>query len=100
VVEFERAVLVTMKTGKLIFGSESAVEAARSGKAKMIVVASNCPEPVKARIRAYAALSGVPVHEYNGSSLDLGSICQKPFIVSAITVREPGDSDIMKLVQS
>lgn len=98
-VEFERAILVAIKTGKLVFGSESAVESARSGKAKMIVVASNCPGEVKSRIKKCAELSKVPVYEYSGSSLDLGSICQKRFVVAAVTVKEPGDSDIMKLVQ-
>jgi ribosomal protein L30E len=31
--------------------------------------------------------------------MELGSICEKPFIVAAITVREPGDSEILKLAE-
>jgi large subunit ribosomal protein L30e len=100
VIDFGRAILIAMKTGKLVFGSENATEAARSGKARMVVVASNCPEGTKSRIKAFAELSKIPVYEYNGSSVDLGLLCQKPFVVAAITVRDPGDSDIMKLVQT
>jgi large subunit ribosomal protein L30e len=41
----------------------------------------------------------VPVYEFPGLSVDLGPICGKPFIVSALTVLEPGDSDIMALAR-
>jgi large subunit ribosomal protein L30e len=37
---------------------------------------------------------------YEGTSLDLGALCGKPFGVSAFVVREPGDSDIMTLVEA
>jgi hypothetical protein len=31
--------------------------------------------------------------------LDLAAVCGKPFNVSALSIREPGDSDILKLVE-
>jgi len=45
----------------------------------------------------YAKQSAIPVHIYSGSSIDLGSACGKNFVVSALTIKEPGDSEIMKL---
>jgi large subunit ribosomal protein L30e len=41
-------------------------------------------------------LSGVPLIVYEGTSLELGAVCGKPFTVSAMTIREAGDSDILK----
>jgi len=36
---------------------------------------------------------------FQGSSLDLGALCERPFPVSAMVVREPGDSEVLKLVE-
>ena len=47
----------------------------------------------------YAKMSSIPVVIYKGTSIDLGMICGKPFMVSALTIREPGDSDILKAVK-
>jgi hypothetical protein len=32
--------------------------------------------------------------------VDLGMVCGKRFAVTALTVKEPGDSDIMKLTEA
>jgi large subunit ribosomal protein L30e len=37
---------------------------------------------------------------YKGTSTDLAMVCGKPFIISALTIRDPGDSDILKLVKA
>ncbi len=36
---------------------------------------------------------------YKGDSSDLGALCGKPFGVSALTIREPGDSNILKITE-
>ena len=52
---------------------------------------------VRNDITYYAKQSSVPVHIYPGTSIDLGSACGKNFVVSALTIKEPGDSEILKL---
>jgi len=42
-------------------------------------------------------LSKVLLITHKGSSLDLAAICGKPFTVSALSIREPGDSEILSL---
>jgi large subunit ribosomal protein L30e len=37
---------------------------------------------------------------YKGNRIDLGAVCGKPFKISALTIREPGDSDILKLTEA
>jgi len=80
-------------------GCKEAIGAAKTGKARLIVVASNCPEPDRSDILYNARLSEVPVYVYSGSSMDLAAACEKPFLVAALTVREPGDSEILKLAE-
>jgi len=97
--DMNKAIATTVKTGKVMLGANNAVKNAKLGRGKMIILASNCPQNVVDDIKYYAKLSGIPLVIYKGSSIDLGMVCGKPFIVSAMTVREPGDSDILKATQ-
>ncbi len=91
---------MAVKTGKVSFGCMEALKAARSGRAKLIVLASNCPESERSAILHSAKLSELPVYIYAGSSVDLKTVCEKPFLVAAVAIREPGDSEILKVVES
>lgn len=96
-IDVGKAIATTMKTGKVLLGANSAVSTAKAGKAKLIIVASNCPPRNRQDIEYYCKLSNIPMIIYKGSSIDLGAVCGKPFMVSVLTIREPGDSDILKL---
>lgn len=96
-IDVNKAIATTVKTGKVLFGANKAVESVKLGRAKLIVLASNCPRDIVAGIMYFSRFSNVPVVIYKGTSIDLGAACGKPFMVSALTVREPGDSDILKL---
>jgi len=99
-IDVNKAIATTVKTGKISFGTNNAVKNAKTRKAKLIIVASNCPQKVREDIEYYCKLSNIPVTIYKGTSIDLGAVCGKPFKVSALTIREPGDSDILKLVEA
>jgi large subunit ribosomal protein L30e len=96
-IDVDKAIATTVKTGKVQFGANKAVESAKLGRAKLIVLASNCPRNIVDDVMNYSRFSNVPVVIYKGTSIDLGAACGKPFMVSALTVREPGDSEILKL---
>jgi len=98
-IDVDKAIDAAVKTGKVIFGAESAIKNAQTGKARLIVISANCPAEVRGDIEYYGRLSGVNVVVYKGTSIDLGMACKKPFTVSALTVKEPGDSDILKLIE-
>jgi large subunit ribosomal protein L30e len=98
-VDINKAIGTAVKTGKVQFGANNAIKNAKLGKAQLIVVAANCPKRVRSDIEYYCKLSNVPLFVYNGNSLDLGLVCGKPFMVSALTIREPGDSDILKIIK-
>lgn len=98
-IDVDKAIDAAVKTGKVIFGAESAIKNAQTGKARLIVISANCPAEVRGDIEYYGRLSGVNLVVYKGTSIDLGMACKKPFTVSALTVKEPGDSDILKLIE-
>jgi large subunit ribosomal protein L30e len=98
-IDIDKAIATAVKTGKVSFGANSAIQSARTGKAKMIVLASNCPAEIREDVEYYCKLSNIPLIVYKGSSTDLAAVCGKPFLLSALTIREPGDSEILKLAE-
>ena len=96
-IDVNKQLQIAVKTGKLSFGVKEATDAARFAKAKLIILTANCPEPEKSSIRQYAQQSSVPIYNYQGTSRDLGSACNKPHVIAVLVVKEPGDSEILKL---
>jgi large subunit ribosomal protein L30e len=100
VIDINKAIATTVKTGKVLFGANNAIKSVKTGRAKLVLLAANCPRRIREDIEYYSKLSAIPVIIYNGTSIDLGAVCGKPFMVSALTVRDPGDSDILKLTKA
>lgn len=98
-IDVNKALMSVVKTGKVSFGTNSALQNAKTGKAKMIVLASNCPKDIKEQIEYYGKISKVPVMTYKGTSIDLATVCNKLFIISALSIRETGDSEILKVIE-
>ncbi len=99
-IDVGKAITSAVKTGKVSLGASSALQNAQTGKAKLIILAANCPQAVREDIEYYSKLSKIPLITYRGSSLDLAAVCGKPFSVSALSIREPGDSEILKLTET
>jgi large subunit ribosomal protein L30e len=99
-IDVSKAIATAVKTGKVSLGANSALQNAKTGKAKMIILAANCPKMVHGDVEYYCKLSKVPFMTFKGSSLDLGAVCGRPYAVSALSIREPGDSEILKLTES
>ena len=99
-IDVDKAIATVVKTGKVSFGANTALQNAKTGKAKMIVLAANCPKNIKEQVEYYGKLSKVPVMTYKGTSIDLAAVCNKLFIISALTIRETGDSEILKLTEN
>jgi large subunit ribosomal protein L30e len=57
----------------------------------MVILASNCPEEIKKKVQE----TNVPVLEYEGTSVELGPVCGKPFTIAAMAILDAGESDIL-----
>jgi large subunit ribosomal protein L30e len=98
-IDMDKALASVVKTGKVSFGANMALQNAKTGKAKMIVLASNCPKDIKEQVEYYGKISKVPIMTYKGTSIDLATVCNKLFIISALSIRETGDSEILKVIE-
>ncbi len=95
--DIERGIRVAVDTGEVILGSNKSTQAIKLGNGELVVIAENAPEELKEDIEIYSKLSEIPVITFEGSSVEMGSICGKPFTVSVLVVLEPGDSNILEV---
>lgn len=96
--DVDRGIRVAVDTGTVTLGSGKSVQALKLGKGKLVIIASNCPEETREDVMHYSKLSDIPVYTYEGSSVDLGSVCGKPFTVATLIIRDPGDSTILEVM--
>ncbi|MFA5614718.1 MAG: 50S ribosomal protein L30e [Methanoculleus sp.] len=93
--DFNASLRKAVKTGTVFLGQNKTRECIEEGKAKLVVMAKNSPETVKDLVKE----SDIPVYIYNGSSVQLGKACGMPYVVSALAVIEPGESDILNVAR-
>ncbi|AEC51047.1 50S ribosomal protein L30e [Pyrococcus sp. NA2] len=88
-----------LETGKVVLGSNETIRLAKTGGAKLIIVAKNAPKEIKDDIYYYAKLSNIPVYEFEGTSVELGTLLGKPFVVASLAIVDPGESRILALAK-
>lgn len=98
-IDIDKAISTGIKTGKVLLGSKSTIKSVKTGETQMVVVASKSPRDIRQDIAYYCQLSDIPLVVYEGSSRDLAFVCGKPFLVSALSIKDPGDSEILKLME-
>jgi len=91
-VDLGRALKAAVTTGKVVFGVQQTEKAVRSGEAKLVILSQNCPSDF-----LISTAHGVKMHRYEGTNMELGALCGKPFSVSALAVIEKGSSNILSL---
>ena len=91
--DINKSLRLAIGSGEVHVGSKQACKSVESGKAKLVIIASNCPEDA-----AEAARSGKSaVHSFKGNNSVLGAACGKPFPISMVAILKEGKSDVLSL---
>ena len=96
--DVDRGIRVAVDTGDVTLGSEKSIQSLKLGKGQLAFVAENSPKEILEDVEYYAKLSQIPIHIYNGTSVELGSVCGKPFTVATLVINDPGDSTILEII--
>jgi len=88
--EATEAIKRIVETGKVSTGYRSTLRLLTAGKAKLIIISSNCPKNMKEDVEHKALLTKLQVYSYPGTSLELGEVCRKPFPIAAMAIESPG----------
>ena len=95
--DLAHALKVALQTGKVRLGLDETLQSAKDKKAKILIVAKSCPDTT---LLEKSRFDRIPIYHYDGSAVDLGAACGKPFPVSALAVLDPGSSAILSLETS
>ncbi|MEF8879636.1 MAG: 50S ribosomal protein L30e [Candidatus Thermoplasmatota archaeon] len=96
-VEVETVFKNTVKNGEVKIGEKEVKQVLKNGKAKMVVIADNCP--YSEELQNLAEKKETPVYNYKANSIDLGYSCGKAYAVSSFAVLKDGGSNILKIVK-
>ena len=73
--------------GRAQVGSSEVISALLTESLKHVVLSSSCPKKERDSILYYAKLSKTPVDVLKETSAEFGSICGKPFWISAAAIK-------------
>ena len=96
-VEASREIRRAVDTGKVLFGTRSAEKSIKNGTAKLLVVAVNIPQLARDKLVSFAEIGKTPHYLFTGTGLELGSVCGKPFTVSAMVIEDGGKSKVLDI---
>lgn len=85
---------VIKRTGKFVVGGRQSYLLALNRKAKLILLAKDCPETLRRRIMVAANMNGIKVMEPEIESREMGLALGKPFHVAVVAVTSLGSSSL------
>ncbi len=87
---------LAVDSGKSRLGIKSVIESLNDGTTQLVIVASSNREGTVDDIGHLAKISGKRVMVFKGNPRELGSVCGKPFPISALSILDPGNSKILE----
>ena len=85
-------------TGKVLLGTRESTKECLVGNPKLLVISSTIKETNKKQLEYYAKLLNIPFVDYVENGFELGSVCGKPFSVSALVITDFGQSSIIEVI--
>ena len=95
----EQAIRLTLESGKVILGYRESIVGMKSKKAKAIIISSNAKGDVLDKVKRAAEENGVPAFVQKWTSIQLGTICGRPYPVSVMCIVDEGTSNLLKLLK-
>ncbi len=89
-------VRLAVDTGKVSLGYREVLRAVSSDSAKVVVVASSGKKDIVEDINHTCKIAGIRLIQFKGGSLDLGTVCGKPYSVNSLAITDPGHSKILE----
>ncbi|MHB1435074.1 MAG: 50S ribosomal protein L30e [Thermoplasmata archaeon] len=92
--DLAHALKVALETGTVRLGLTESRASVEEKRARLLIVSRTCPDGELTRERR---LGNVPIYHYEGTSVELGQACGRPFPISALAILDPGSSAILTL---
>ncbi len=88
----EKVIKDAVAANKYKSGLKEVLQSAKGSK--LVIVSRSLDAEDRARLDEQAKSSGVAVYEFDGNSVQLGKLCNKPFRITAIAIKSATDAEI------
>jgi len=78
----------SLKDNKLIIGRNKSLKALKNGKINRLILAINAPKTLQEQVGHLCTVGGVEIMTFEGSNLELGSVCRKPFGIMVLGIKK------------
>lgn len=95
--EIEKTFKNMVKKGSVVFGSKQTTTSIKDSKAKLVVIADNCPN--KQEITIDAENKKIPVYISKADGVELGYLCGCAYAVSTFAVLDDGGININHMLK-
>lgn len=85
------------ETGNIVYGTQSTIRELQKGTPQIVLVARYGKRSTIKRLKYFCKISNVPSFMFPGDVRELGEACERPHVISALSILDPGASDILKL---
>lgn len=92
--DVESDLKVIIHTGRIVFGAHTVEKALKGRKVKAVILARNAPQEIVSKISSMAASKGIPTFKSSKLNRELGTLCGRPHIISALAILDFGASTV------
>jgi large subunit ribosomal protein L30e len=93
----EKLVKDAVAADKYKSGTKQVLQAAKNSK--LIVVSKYLGASERAKLDEQAKSANVAIYEFDGNSVQLGKLCNRPFRVTAIAIQSGTDAEIKAVME-
>ncbi len=86
---------LAVDTGSVALGTEETQKAVSGNRAKLVVITSKGKADAIDDITHLCNVAGIKLVMFKGSSMELGTVCGKPYSINSLAVIEAGNSKIL-----
>ncbi len=87
---------LAVDTGSVALGTRETVRAVNGNKAKLVVLSSKGRSDAVADVTHLCNVASIRIVKFGGSSMELGTVCGKPYSINSLAILDPGNSKILE----
>jgi large subunit ribosomal protein L30e len=92
----DKVIKESIAANKWKCGTKEVLQSIKSSK--LIIFCDTLDAKSKLTMEQQAASSNVPIYHFGGNSVNLGKLCNKPFRISAISLKSGTEEEIKSIV--
>ncbi|PIU21731.1 MAG: 50S ribosomal protein L30e [Candidatus Diapherotrites archaeon CG08_land_8_20_14_0_20_34_12] len=99
-IDVKKEIRRAVDTGKVVYGEKVSKKTIMNDLGKLIIATRNMKPEEKEEVKHLANLAKMDYYEFEGTSMELGTLCGKPFGISLMVVKDMGKSKLNQVTES